>query len=202
MKNLILLASILLLASGLHAQDDDFETIGANRRSDRVKVSGFAGPSMSFTTIDGEFAHMMGGGAAVIINDFFIGGYGMGKTTELEYKNSSSEIMTFGHGGFWLGYTFMRKKAFHPSFSTQLGWGGIGKRGGDYTNNPETTSLDQVFVICPTLELEMNFSRFFKFGIGANYNLVYNTGQVNSPYTFSDFANPGIFMSLKFGWFK
>lgn len=200
MKKLLLLIAIILMPFLVHAQEESFETIGSVHG--RVKVSGFGGPIMSFTTIDGQFAHMMGGGGAVIINNFFIGGYGMGKTTELQYKGEPSNVMNFGHGGFWLGYTFKHNKAIHPVIHTQLGWGGISKYSKDFDYEMDPTNIDQVFVICPTFELEMNFSRFFKLGAGVNYSFVYNTGQINSPYTFEDLSNPGVFVSLKFGWFK
>lgn len=199
MKNNLLLF-LFLLTPFLGYSQEQFETIGSN--NGRVKVSGFAGPAMNFTSIDGQFAHMMGGGAAVIINNFFVGGYGMGKTTELQYKGEPSNIMTYGHGGFWLGYTFKHNKAIHPVFHTQMGWGSIGKRSKDFDTDTDPTNIDQVFVICPTVELEMNFSRFFKLGAGVNYSFVYNTGQINSPYTYEDLSNAGVFVSLKFGWFK
>jgi hypothetical protein len=183
------------------AQDDEYQTIGS--KSD-IHFSGFGGPMMSFTQIDGDFVHMMGGGGGIIINDFFFGGYGMGKTNELYYKDdiTRTNVMVFGHGGFWFGYTPFGNKAIHPSFHTQIGWGSILEQQKDWQNQtiePLPLSTDQVFVICPTAELELNFSRFFKLGGGFTYSLVYNT---DGPYTFCDFAKPGFFVSFKFGYFR
>ena len=73
---LIVLISSFLWAS---AQNDDFKTIFGNKE---LRISGFGGPIMSFTSLDGKFAHMMGGGGGIMIGDFFIGGYGMGKTNK------------------------------------------------------------------------------------------------------------------------
>lgn len=202
MKNIVLFCMLISLPFLVKAQDEGFETIGKGKENGKVKVSGFAGPAMAFTSIDGTFAHMMGGGAGVIINNFFLGGYGMGKTTEMVYKNDPSYVMTYGHGGFWLGYTFKPNKAIHPVVHTQLGWGSIGKRPKDFDFETDPTNIDRVFVVCPTFELEMNFSHFFKVGAGVNYSFVYNTGSAISPYTFDDFSNAGVFLSLKFGWFK
>jgi hypothetical protein len=199
MKKYLILLTLIIAPLFLHAQSE-FETIGGS--NGKVRVSGFAGPMMTFTRIGDDFTHMMGGGGAVIINNFFFGGYGMGKTTELTYRGEPANIMEYGHGGFWLGYTFNHNKAIHPAFHTTLGWGKIGKRPKDSDVEINPNFGDQVFVIVPTLEIEMNFSRFFKLGVGANYQFVYNTGQVASPYTFDDFANAGVFLSLKFGWFK
>lgn len=199
MRKLSLICAFLTIAVISYCQDE-YETIGSG--TGKVKVSGFIGPIMEFTKIDGQFAHMMGGGGGVIINNFFFGGYGMGKTTEMTYRGESSNNMTFGHGGFWLGYTFKHNKAIHPVIHTQIGWGRIGKTPKDEDIELEEEFGDRVFVIVPTFELEMNFSRFFKLGAGVNYQFVYNTGEQYSPYTSSDFASPGVFLSLKFGWFK
>jgi hypothetical protein len=190
----------LIIPLFLEAQgDNEFETI---KRHPGFRVSGFGGPIMSFTQIGPDFAHMMGGGGGIIVGDFFFGGYGVGKTNQLFYKNevTREHVMGFGHGGFWLGYTPFYNKAVHPVFHTQIGWGGITKRlkNWDQVYDEPDIEMDNVFVICPTVELEINFSRFFKLGGGVNYTFVYNT---DGPYTFDDFKKPGIFVSFKFGWF-
>jgi hypothetical protein len=202
-KNIFIVFLFTLLSSiALWGQEDDgnYQTIFGHGNT---RISGFGGPCMNFTRIGDDFAHMMGGGGGILINNFFLGGYGMGKTNELFYKNdiTKENIMDFGHGGFWLGYTFLYKSAIHPVIHTQIGWGSISKRLKDNWNFDPTldTETDQVFVLSPTAELEMNFSRFFKLGAGINYQFVYNT---DGPYTFSDFAKPGVFVSFKFGWFN
>lgn len=201
MKKQIFTFLIVCLIPVLKAQDDEFQTV-LNKSS--IKISGFGGPTMSFTQIGGDFAHMMGGGGGIIINDFFFGGYGMGKTNEIYYKNdiTHSNVMVFGHGGFWLGYTIFGNKAIHPLLHTQIGWGNITQMEKDWQSEiiaPEPISTDRVFVVCPTAEIELNFSRFFRLGGGFTYSLVYNT---DGPYTFSDFAKPGFFLSFKFGYFR
>jgi hypothetical protein len=199
MKKAALILMLIFAFLAIKAQDDEFQTIGS---STGIKISGFGAPMMSFTQIGGEFVHMMGGGGGVILNDFFIGGYGMGKTNELSYQDNTANVMTFGHGGFWLGYTPHGNKAVHTAFHTQIGWGEINeqiKGWQSQTITPLPLSSDKVFVICPTAELELNFSRFFKLGGGVTYSLVYNT---DGPYTFKDFANPGFFVSFKFGYFR
>ena len=66
------------------------------------RISGFGGPTISYTQIDGEFAVMSGGGGGVIINNFFIGGYGEGTSNSVN-NNPSLEFrnVEFGYGGFW-----------------------------------------------------------------------------------------------------
>ncbi len=196
MNKLVCFLFLIFFSFVVGAQDDGYQTILKKRR-----ISGFGGPMMSFTQIGSDFAHMMGGGGGIIINNLFIGGYGMGKTNQLLYKNdvTGDHVMGFGHGGFWFGYTALYNKAVHPVFHTQVGWGAITKRQKNWDNyNDQDVEMDNVFVISPTLELELNFSRFFKLGGGLTYTYVYNT---DGPYTFSDFHKPGVFVSFKFGWF-
>jgi hypothetical protein len=201
MKKILISIVLICLITDINAQSDEFQTI---RSKSGITISGFGGPMMSFTQIGGDFAHMMGGGGGIIINDFFFGGYGMGKTNELVFKNdiTLSNVMVFGHGGFWFGYTMFGNKAIHPVIHTQVGWGAISQFQKDWQTaviTPEPLSTDQVFVLAPTAELELNFSRFFRLGGGMSYSFVYNT---DGPYTFADFAKPGFFISFKFGYFK
>ena len=134
---------------------------------------------------------MMGGGGGVLLGDFFLGGYGEGLTNPIIAGGNKTE---FGHGGFWAGYSFMGKNPFHPVLSTQMGWGTLTQMD-DYT----VLSTDNVFVVNPAIELEMNFTRFFRLGIGAHYRLV--TGVNTSTLTDTDLSGPGAFLSFKFVWF-
>ncbi len=202
MNKLITFLLGLFIATNLIAQDDndDFKTILG---SGDITISGFGGPFMSFSAIGDDFVHEMGGGGGIILNNLFIGGYGIGKTNTIPYKEEEGDAedydLDFGHGGFWLGYTFMPNKAIHPVVHSTFGWGSLLKNEKNEYAPDIIESRNSVFVICPTIELEMNFARYFKLGIGANYRLVY--GLNNTPYSFSDFAKPGGFISFKFGWF-
>jgi len=91
MKRVFAAAMITLTFLGLKAQDSEIQTLF----SGSTRISGFGGPLMSFTTVNGQFAHMMGGGGGVLLGDFFIGGYGEGLTNGIpvnEYR------LDFGHG--------------------------------------------------------------------------------------------------------
>ncbi|NJK87387.1 MAG: hypothetical protein HC906_16780, partial [Bacteroidales bacterium] len=59
MKKIVLpLFLALFTVLSVSAQDEEMQTIFGNNP---IKVGGFAGPFMSFTMVDGQFAHMMGG---------------------------------------------------------------------------------------------------------------------------------------------
>lgn len=204
MKRIILLFCLFLTYTAFTQETEpdvhesnEYQTLFSGKD---VKVRGFGGPMMEFTSIGNEFGHMMGGGGGIIINSFFFGGYGMGLTTEIPYSATESDLLLeYAHGGLWFGFIFKQKKAIHPSLHVRTGWGTISKYDpndygiDDYGDNP-------VFVVSPTAELEANISRFFKIGAGANYTFIY--GNTPDEFPASKFENPSVFLSFKFGWFQ
>ncbi len=192
MRKIIIASFIILSVSGLKAQDSEIQTLFSGTTS----ISGFGGPAMSFTTINGEFAHMMGGGGGVLLGDFFFGGYGEGLTNGIPI---GANRLDFGHGGFWTGYSFFANRPFHPAISAQIGWGGVSER--DY--NYSYLTSDNVFVFNPAIELEMNFTRFFRLSVGVHYRIVtgVNPEMYSSHLTNSDLSGPGALLAFKFGWF-
>ena len=188
MKKSIILLFIMSFSLSMSAQEDEIQTIFGSG----TRLSGFGGPFMDFTSVNKEFAHMMGGGGGVLLGDFFLGGYGEGSTN---YIDAGGAQISFGHGGFWTGYSFFAKKAIHPCISTQIGWGSITQVDNDYN----IYEPDNVFVVNPTIELEMNFLRWFRLSVGANYRLV--TGVNTLDLADQDLSSPGVFLAFKFGWF-
>lgn len=179
---------------------DDFQTIFGGD----VSISGFGGPFMSFTSLNGDFAHMMGGGGGVLVSKrMFLGGFGMGNTTQhtFDYTNPNTSVQTlemgleFDYGGLYFGYIFAPNKPIHPAIFLQSGWGNVSLN----DNNIQIIS-DNVFVLNPTIQLEINMTRFFRMGIGVNYQYV-NGVNLNG-LSNEDFSYPGAFLSFKFGWFN
>ncbi len=198
MRKATLAGLILLISITSWSQDKEYKTIVD---FDDARISGMGGLMMQFTAIDGEFAHMLGGGGAVLLGDFFVGAYGLGLTNNipLDWEDNEEyqygDRLSVGHGGFWLGYSLHGERPIHVTFSSLLGWGSIGVGSGYY---PDAIT-DGIFVISPTIEAELNMTRFFRIGVGVTYN-IYTF--VDLPgYSGSDFSSPGGFLALKFGWF-
>ena len=199
----ICLLMIVLASNSAYSQEEYRSLTGNNR----VKVSGFGGPLMSFTSIGDDFAHMMGGGGGLIVGNFFFGGYGMGQTITIPYPggNPDEDFLQYGHGGLWFGFIIAPNAAIHPTFHVQCGWGSISKKtkldiGSADKHDIEDYNLsnrDAIYVVNPTFELEANVSKFFKIGAGANYSFVYGVQSMKQ----TDFWKPGVFLSFKFGWF-
>ena len=185
-------------------RDDEFKTI-FQRDNREIFVSGFGGPMMAFTSIGQNFAHMMGGGGGVIINNFFLGGYGMGLTTSIPYKGSVTGediYLDYGHGGLWAGYIIGSQRPVHLSLSSQFGWGALSESSDNFYPGDDTESGIPLFVITPVAEIELNFSHFFKVGVGTSISFVRGRAISETLYTINDFAKPSVYLSFKFGWFE
>lgn len=195
---------------------------------EKIHVSGFGGPFVSFSAVGDEFAVLTGGGGAALFNQtFFLGGYGEGLSTEhfvrdLNIYNQSSQTnhyynkmqVTFGHGGLWLGYIHDHHKILHWGGSAKIGVGGVGLTyPGLSSDRFDMLMNDVVFVFIPQLEMEMNLLPWMKMNFGASYRLVsgvsktYNFRQPDSKiiekeyFGSNDFSNPAFTVSLLFGGF-
>lgn len=214
MKRLTLLSVLILLSGVMFAQQtisfsdyvdekDEFESqyddqeIHTLMNSFEVKrISGFGGPTISYTTMNGEMAVISGGGGGVIINNVFIGGYGEGLSSSINGSGTDAlRNIEFGHGGFWLGYEIAPQRMIHPVISSRIGWGNI--KGVDIENH---YMKDNVFVVVPTVSAEINLTRFFKINVGVEYRQVFDVNTSNGMSN-KDFSNVGVFTSFVFGWF-
>lgn len=189
----------LALSVLVFSQDREYKTLVD---FEEARLSGMGGPFMQFTAMDGDFAHFLGGGGAILIGDFWFGGYGIGLTNTIyvdQTKYSEYTIddrLNASHGGFWMGYSLFGTYPVHVAISSLVGWGQVSVERDDYYDIYQ----DGVFVVCPTLEVEVNLTQFFRISAGASYNIY--TFVDNIPgYKASDFSAPGGFLSFKFGWF-
>ena len=203
MKKIVLFVLISLASMPFtRAQDDDeFKTIFQKKEDKRIKITGFGGPMMSFTAIEKDFVHMMGGGGVILVGNTFFGGYGMGKTNKTTYKYDEEYNLGFGHGGLWFGYIMGPYKPVHFTISVQTGWGNISRNLDLPDADVEPVSSESIFVLTPIAELEMNFSRFVRIGIGGSLSYVSGPGITKTAYTTNDFLKPAITLSFKFGYF-
>ncbi len=188
-----LMACSIAFSLNLKAQDDGIRTIFEETKI--VRLSGFGGPEMSFSMLNGEFAHFMGGGGGVLINNFFVGGYGTGLTTGELYNEDKPQIISYGHGGLWFGYEFNYRNAIHPVVSLKTGWGSAETKD-SYHHNYDNL----IFVVTPIVGVEANITNFFKVRLSAECQVA--TGVDNlSDFSEKDFLAPGANLSFVFGWF-
>jgi len=222
MKKNVLFLALFLISLAVVSQNEEPKKYLLENIS-KIKINGFGSPFVEFSLHGNEFALSSGGGGAVLINQtFFVGAYGMGLATEhkvdgLSIKQTNGTIIKypsmrkiFGHGGFWLGYINNHKEALHWGVSTKIGWGAIGLCDADLENcDKGQIGNDNVFVLSPQIELEMNMTRWFKINIGAGYRYVSEVDKtyidangINKKYyNTSDFNSPQLTIGLLFGGF-
>ncbi len=187
MKNTLPILFIFL-ALPLFAQHetlfDDFDIRGA-----------FGGPIVEIGTLAGETGADVGGGGALLINDFFLGGYGMGTSYPDIRLNSRDYNVRFKHGGFWLGYTVKENKLLHLYSSVKVGWGRAQLR-----RDGETEYTDRHFALTPELGLEVNIFDWFKLGLTGGYRYVNGINALPGLDN-SDFSSPVGILTFRFGGF-
>ncbi len=198
MKNYLLILATLFSTS-IFAQSDQTLFSDVNR------VGAFGGPLFEYSNLDEDVQTNTGGGGAFVLDDFFLGGYGMG---DLEYNLSSTvdgvslnERLKFKHGGFWLGYVPMQHKVIHPYGTLRLGWGKARYLKTEVVGEREVADLkDNLFVLTPEAGVELNIFSFFRIAASAQYRVV--SGVDNVPnYSNGDLSGFGAVLTLRFGGF-
>lgn len=201
MKRLQLI--IFLFASfNLVAQD---ETIFG----DVNRIGGFGGPIFEFSNFgsNSNSNTAVGGGGALILDDFYVGGYGIGGIdfSQNNFSNVTLDIqkLEFGHGGMWFGYTPLQEKAIHPYASAKIGWGEVRY---EYDIDPDPDNIDKeefedrIFAITPEVGVEFNVFHFFRIAATATYRWVDGVDTTNG-FQDKDFSKFGATLTLRFGGF-
>jgi len=160
MKKYLILIFALSISSISFAQT---ETLFGRADS----FGGFGGPIIEFSNINGTLVGDVGGGGAMVINDFFVGGYGMGNDgASVEFEGLNYDI-DFAHGGLWFGYTMKQYKLVHMYSSFKIGWGAT-----DLKIDGEKKFDDNLLALSPEIGLEFNITNWFKLGVTGGYRYV------------------------------
>jgi hypothetical protein len=167
-------------------------------------TSGFGGFMIGFTPVEGNIKAMSGGGGAILINNaFYLGGYGMGMAEDLVVESNSIDYaVDYSHGGLMLGFVVLPSRMTHLGLSSKIGWGEItfneyNSRGTGFVGGRIT---DNVFILNPQAELEVNMTSWFKINANVGYQLA--NGVNNFYYTGNDFNGATFGLSFLFGWFQ
>ncbi len=163
MKNWILFFALCLSSITLFGQQQ--ETLFGKSRV----IGAFGGPIVDYNFANDNVQISFGGGGALIVGNFFFGGYGMGSTSQRWDDNADPFKIDLGHGGFWIGGTYPSHKLIHLFSSVKIGWGAVGIK---FYDNSDATIDDNVFVLTPEVGIELNIFRWLRFAASANYRWV------------------------------
>lgn len=187
MKNVILLLFFLYVLKAQAQHEtlfDDLNVLGA-----------FGGPILEISSINGEVGADVGGGGALIVNNFFLGGYGMGTDYPETTIGNLDYNIKFRHGGLWLGYTYRDFKVAHLFSSVKIGWGKAQLR-----RNGDAAFSDRLFALTPELGVELNITSFFKIGLTGGYRWVNGISRLPELEN-EDFSSPTGIITFRFGGF-
>ena len=225
MKKVIVFTVLLIQGFVLVAQEDEPHFLLPTKK---LQVGGFGGVITEFSAFNGRFAVFTGGGGAILINRcFFLGAYGSGLATEMTFPaiypsdhNPASDpklpifenlIYKFNHGGLWTGYSFEANRVFHMGMSFRVGGGEVSLVDPNRADRYQfALAKDNIVVIQPEVNIEVNVVRWLRIRGGAGYrfvgsldNLSYTTsdGSTKNFYTTSDFNAPYANVALLFGSF-
>lgn len=191
MKKLVLLT--VLLTIGVLTVQAQHETLFGRAKV----VGGFGAPILEFGLSNG-INNSVGGGGGVIIDNFFIGGYGLGSIDfEQILEDNTIDRLDIGHGGFWLGLSLWKHKLVHLYTDAKIGWGAINI---DLDDNFFEEDQDQIFVATPALGVEMNVTSWFRISGTAGYRWIDGAAE-GKGYTNEDFTGAVATVNFRFGWF-
>jgi len=185
-------------------KNDEFQTLFGHNRS-----SGFYGAfSFGYTEIDQKQAVTFGGRFEWVVGHsvgFGFGGNGFINEYHWDDNLQKDIFLTGGYGGLFVEPILFPKFPVHLSFPVLFGVGGISyvtKETNDYHNMVEDS---EVFLIAePAAELEFNFTRNFRFALGASYRFTtpFDVGTTGSvPISSSAIESWSYMMTFKFGRF-
>jgi len=204
MKKLLLISWLMGISTfRVQAQQSESTRFLINGRA---SITGFGGPLTEFSRVRNDWVVSAGGGGAVLINQtFFFGGYGIGMATDrrMDIPSETNLQLSLGHGGLWLGYLYRSSRLIHAGIDAKLGWGSITLSrhiNNSTANETQNVNTNNVFVITPQIQAELNIIRWFKINVGAGYRLV--TGVDKNYYSTSDFNSPSLTVGLLFGGFE
>ena len=166
-----------------------------------VSHGGYGAARVGYGRIAGKDAVIVSGEGGWIINHSFIigaAGYALATQQAMPGDLGVTDNLAFGYGGAMLGYTLLPEKLVHATLTVLVGAGGIGSYARVNLDHGSSVA-DAVFVLEPTLTVDLNMVKFMRTGLAVSYRYVSGVDAPNlSNADFSGFT--GSFV-MKFGKF-
>lgn len=165
-----------------------------------IDHGGFGGLITNFSEINNSLGVTFGGyGAWLIDHTIAIGGGGLGLTNDIKFDETQegTRYISFGYGGFYLGYLNNSGRLVHFTVETFIGSGEVNLRYN--SDNEDLLEDDRVFVLDPSVNAELNVTSFMRVTLGVGYRFV--SGVNTQSLDDEDFSSPTIRASIRFGSF-
>lgn len=196
-----LLAALMIAALTTNASAQEQTLFG----DEKVEHGGYGAMVAGATSVNNEFAVLMGGRGAWIINHSFaigFGGYGLANNIRGNNPGPFGQpYVSFGYGGLDLEMILNSDDLVHFSIHSLFGGGSVGFRGGldDDRFEMDEHDADMFFVLEPGINLDLNVTPWFRASAGVNYRYV--SGVASGAATNSSLAGSTATLSLRFGKF-
>jgi len=159
---------------------------------------GFGGPMFSWSQVNNQTGYGAGGGGGVVIDQFFVGLFGMGETFDTPVVGENQLVL--GYGGLWMGYSFPTHKMIHLYTSLKLAGGGATVTNFEDDWNYDEDLHDITFVAIPEAGVELNVTRWMRIGGTVGYRFVQGFDGWGS-YGKNDLNALTYGLTFRFGWF-
>ena len=156
---------------------------------DEFRSSGYGGPQVKFTNINGELGILVGGRGAWTVNrtlSLGLAGYGLVTQHDAKYIDSANKSVegniNMGYGGLYLEYIYQPLEYIHLATNVLFGVGGVSYSENQWMNNNNGTNnnlssndpWNMIFVIEPSLAVEFNITTYFRISVEGSYRFVSN----------------------------
>ena len=161
MKKLSLFVLSFLMTLNLFAQRE--ETIFGKSG---LRISGgWGGSTTNISQVGDDYAVYNGGFGGVEFNrSVFIGWGGYKLVNDVNFAAYPNQNLEMFYNGLMIGYALRAYKPIHPIFMLMGGKG--------YMKVPEISGKDYLFVVKPSVGLELNVFRWFHIGLRGGYRIV------------------------------
>jgi hypothetical protein len=195
MKSLIIVSALLMWVTVGFSQNTE-ALIGGE-----TTQTGYGEVVLRFGSVNGTSAVFHGGRAFWLINHAIgigAGGYELVSNVDTpELIGIGKKRLKAGYAGIALEYVPGSNKLYHLSFELLLGGGSISRD--DLTRKDAGWRLDSFYVTEPAVNLDLNVTNYFRFGVGASYRVAMG---LSSEYSSdADLSGPSGVITLKFGMF-
>jgi hypothetical protein len=156
---------------------------------------GFGCPIINLSTMGSHPTIAIGGGGAMVLtNGIYIGGFGMGTSSMLSVESNVTDYeLNVEYGGLWLGYEKRLNNRYKLSTSFKTGFG----QAQLVKASEHLLYYDKIMVLTPELTISRKINGFMAIDLGLFYNVF--TGIDLEKYQDSDFSSIGLSLMLKIG---
>ena len=166
---------------------------------DDARISGFVSINAGASPFAGHTVGYIGGDGALVLNNFFLGGFGSRNIEhqvipDVEYYIDKK--LGLSQGGFYSGINFRSKKLLQYSLCGQIGWGRLSLHD---NLTKEILTRDRINTLTPILQVKLNLTSYVQLCTSLSYQFLLGIDYPNLKD--DDFQGLYGSISVRFGWF-